>query len=211
MCEHQVLRSHPLCYGAKISSQALAIETCRRKSTGLVRPQDGVDRRVYDDVNSLRQSLHLFGCRGGAWRRELVVGSVAADHHTSSWRVLAIGRMARSMGRPDRTHFHVTGRPDSLGLVLRIERDHICQIRRPARETRLVLRAALGDLAGLEEGIADMRDTLSAAVRKPQSGCCIRTTNDVDLRPLQVPTEHHDVRKTFRVISMHMRKEDCIQ
>src|SRR5437667_6112670 len=156
MCEHQVLRSHPLCHSAKISSQALAIETCRRKSTGLVRPQDGVDRRVHDDVNSLRQSLHLFGCRGGAWRRELVVGSVAADHHTSSWRVHAIGRMPRSMGRPNRADFHITGRPDDLRLLLRLERDRIDQIGWPARKTGVVLRAPLGYLAGLKEWIANM-------------------------------------------------------
>ncbi len=53
MCEHQILRSHPLCHSAKISSQALAIEACRRKAAGLVRPQGGVDRRVHDDVNPL--------------------------------------------------------------------------------------------------------------------------------------------------------------
>jgi len=35
------------------------------------------------------------------------VACVAADHHTSSWRVYAIGRMARGMRRPNRTDFHV--------------------------------------------------------------------------------------------------------
>src|SRR5437899_1112336 len=74
-----------------------------------------------------------------------------ADHHTSSRRVYAIGRMARSMSGPDRTHFHVTGGPDDLRLVLRIECDHTGQIGRAARETRVVLGAALGDFAGLEE------------------------------------------------------------
>src|SRR6266480_1443327 len=166
---------------------------------------------MHDDVHALRQFLHLIGCRGSAWRREHIVACVAADHHTSSWRVYAIGRMARSMSRPDRTDFHVAGRPDDLRLVLRIERDYIGQIGWPARETRVVLGATLGDLAGLEECIRNMRHKFSAAVRVPQTRCCIRTADDVDLWPLQVPPQHHDVGKTLRVISMHVRKEDCIE
>ena len=81
--------------------------------------------------------------------------------------------MARSMGRPDRTHFHVTERPDALRLVFRLERDHIGQIGWPARKTRVVLRAALGDLAGLEERIANMHGISSAAVGKPQNRYCV--------------------------------------
>ena len=77
--------------------------------------------------------------------RELIVGSVAADHDTSGWRVHAIGRMACSVGRPDGAHFHVAGRPDNLRLVLQIERDHVCKIGWAAREARLVLGTALGD------------------------------------------------------------------
>src|SRR5437868_12554083 len=145
---------------------------------------------MYDDVHPLRQFLHLIGCRGRAWRREHIVACVAADHHTSSWRVYAIGRMARSMSRPDRTDFHVTGRPDDLRLVLRLERDHIGQIGWPARETRVVLGAALGDLAGLDESVGNMRDIFSAAVGEPQNGCCIRTADYVDLWSLEVPAQH---------------------
>src|SRR3989442_2378922 len=119
--------------------------------------------------------------------------------------------MARSVGRPDRTYFHVTGRPDSLGLILRIERDHVCQIRWAARETRFVLGAALGDLAGLDKCVRSMRDIFSATVGEPENRCCIRTADYVDLWSLQVPTQHHDVGKTFRVISVYLRKEDCVQ
>src|SRR5438132_466693 len=67
MCEHEVLRAHALCHGAQIGCQALAIEGSRRKTAALVRPHDGVERRVHDDVRPLRQFLHLRGCRGSAW------------------------------------------------------------------------------------------------------------------------------------------------
>src|SRR5882724_10169122 len=166
---------------------------------------------MHDDVHPLRQFLHLIGCRGSAWWREHIVACVAADHHTSSWRVYAIGRMARSMSRPDRTDFHVTGRPDDLRLVLRIERNYIGQIGWAARKKRVVLGAALGNLAGLEECIGNMRDIFPAAVGDPLGGCCIRTADYVDLWPLLVPTQHHDVGKALRVISMHVRKEDRIE
>src|SRR5437762_724816 len=106
------------------------------------------DRRI---VAENRCPGPVRGGRGSAWWGEHIVACVAADHHTSSRRVYAIGRMARSMSGPDRTHFHVTGGPDDLRLVLRIEGDHIGQIGRTARETRVVLGAALGDFAGLEE------------------------------------------------------------
>src|SRR5207247_3692971 len=143
-----------------------------------------------------------------AWWREHIVACVAADHHTSSWRVYAIGRMARSVSRPNRADFHVTGRPDDLRLVLRLEGDHIGQIGRPARETRAVLGAPLGDFAGLEECIANMRGIFAATVGEPLRRYGICAANDVDLRPLKVPTQHHDVGKALRVISMHVRKED---
>jgi hypothetical protein len=68
------------------------------------------------------------------------------------------------VGRPDRAHFHVTERPDDLPLVLRIECDDVAQLGWPAHKPRVVLRAPLGDLAGLNEGIRNMRDIFSATV-----------------------------------------------
>src|SRR5438132_4537427 len=124
MCEHEVLCAHALCQGAEIGCQALAIEGSRRKPAALVRPHDGVERRVHDDVRPVRQFLHLRGCRGSAWWGEHIVACVAADLHTSSRRVYAIGRMARSMRRPDRTHVHAPGGPTHLRVVLRLSCVH---------------------------------------------------------------------------------------
>src|SRR2546425_5155288 len=42
MCEHEVLRSHPLCHSAKIGSQALAIKGSRGESAVPVWPQYGM-------------------------------------------------------------------------------------------------------------------------------------------------------------------------
>src|SRR5438132_572888 len=104
------------------------------------------------------------------------------------------------MGKGDRADVHVTRRPDHWRVFLRLERDHTYQIGWAARKTRVVLGAALGNLAGLEECIANMHGIFVAAVGEPQNRHCIRTADYVDLWPLEVPTQQHDVGKSLRVI-----------
>src|SRR6185437_15131335 len=106
---------------------------------------------------------------------------------------------------------YITGRPDDLRLLLRVEGDHIYQIGWAARQPRVVLGAALSDLAGLQERIANMRGIFLAAIGKAQRRLRVRTANDIDLRPLEVPTQQHDVRKALRVVRMHVGKEDRIE
>src|SRR4029453_14979773 len=45
----------------------------------------------------------------------------------------------------------------------------------------------------------------------PNSGCRVRTADHIELWSLEVPTQHHDVSEALRVISVHVRKENCIQ
>src|ERR1700751_701861 len=142
-----------------------------------------------DDVNSLRQPLHLIGRRVSAWGREYIIASVAANHNTSGWRVHAIGGMARDMSRPDGADLHLTGRPDDQRLVFWLESDHIGHLGRSTRETRAVLRTALGDLAGLEKCISNVRDVFSAAVGESENRHCIRSCRRC--RSLGLPYDLH--------------------
>jgi hypothetical protein len=59
MRQHKILRSHPLCHRAKIGRHALAVKDGRRESASLVGAQDGVHRRVHNDISPLCQLLHL--------------------------------------------------------------------------------------------------------------------------------------------------------
>jgi hypothetical protein len=107
MRQHEVLRPHPLCHRAKISRHALAIKGGRRESAALIRAQDGVHRRVHNDISPLCQLLHLIGCRMRTRQCGHIVAGIAPDHNASGRGVHAIGCMARNMGRPNRQNFHV--------------------------------------------------------------------------------------------------------
>ena len=61
MGEHQMLRARALCHGAEVGARALAKIGIRKHSAAFVRPHDGMNRRMHDDVGALRQLLDLVG------------------------------------------------------------------------------------------------------------------------------------------------------
>src|SRR5262249_27474987 len=211
--EHEMLRSDPLCHGAEITRRALAIEDRWWHSAIPIRAHDRMDRRMDDDVNTPCQSLNLIGRRSGARWSKHIVACIAPNHYAASGRVHSVGRMAWNMRRSNCAHLDIAGGPDHVRFLLRLERDDIDQLRRTSRKTRLVLSVALSDLARLEERVANMLNKLRAAYRKPERRCYIRAANRVELWPLgiEMPTQLNDVGKAFRVVRMHMRKEDRIE
>ena len=77
MRQYEVFRTRPLRHGPQIRRGALAIVSIRKHAAAFARPHDGVDRRMHDDVGSLRDSLHLIGGRRAVAQN--VVSGVAAD------------------------------------------------------------------------------------------------------------------------------------
>src|SRR3954452_21277422 len=97
--------------------------------------------------------------------------------------------MAWDVGGADRADLDVTQRPDRLRLVLGREGDDVRQFHRPAGQTNraAAFRAPLGDLAGLQEDIADMRDEFLAAHGKAECRHRIGAADDVELWSLRIP------------------------
>ena len=73
------------------------------------------------------------------------------------------------MGRADRAHLHVAGGPDHLRLVLCFECNEMDQIGGPACEPAFVLGQALGDFAGMDVGVGEMRHEFLAADGKSEN------------------------------------------
>ena len=169
--------------------------------------------RVHDDVGALGELLDLGGGGGHARRRGRVVAGIAADHHAAGRRIHAIGGMARDMGGADRAHLDVARRPDRLRLVPRIEGHDICHGGGSAFQASRILGASLRDLAGRNEGLADMRDEFPAADGEAERRGGVAAAHHVELRRGggELPAMLEQVDQSFAVVRMHVGDEHRIE
>jgi len=122
-------------------------------------------------------------------------------------------RGGRGTSLPASAHFDIALRPHNLRLVFCLKCDRVDQVRRAACGAFFDLGMALGDFAGLNERIRDVRGEFLTADGETQSRNGVRSANRVDLGAgaEKHPAQRYEIGKPFGVVIVHVREEDRIQ
>ena len=215
MGQEEVFCVHPLRHGPQVRGAALAIKNLWRHSAVPVWSHDRMHRRMHDDIHSFRQQLDLIGGRVCARLRKHVVGCVTPDHEAAGGRIHAIGGVARDVGGSDRADLHIAKRPDNLRLLRCLECDQVGQFSRSASEADVAaaFNPPLGNFAGLQERIANMRDEFLTADGKAELRRHVAAAHDVEHWPPRIPgpAVEHDIGEALGVIRVHMGEENSVE
>jgi hypothetical protein len=112
-------------------------------------------------------------------------------------------------------NLHIAKRPDDLRLLRCLEGDQVGQFSRSASKADVAaaFNPSLGDFAGLQERIANMRDEFLTADGKAELRRNIAATQNVELWPPRIPgpAVEHDIGEALGVIRVHMGEENSVE